>query len=138
MTKEEKIQEAYGEHWQYVKDHVDKNGWVNAYQWLGGCGNTRIYHEMKDIELHCLDSYHRDYCYRFIPKSLQGIEENNGWIKIESEDDLPKCNSHQNYMVCENGIPKDYPVSCQLLHEAYKLVRLTHYQPITIAEKPIY
>lgn len=27
MTKQEKIQEAYGEYWEIVKSYVDKNGW---------------------------------------------------------------------------------------------------------------
>jgi hypothetical protein len=29
-------------------------------------------------------------CFNWRPKSLDGIENNNGWIKIESKDDLPK------------------------------------------------
>ena len=29
MTKQEVIQQAYGEYWEQVKEFVDENGWFN-------------------------------------------------------------------------------------------------------------
>jgi len=61
-------------------------------------------------------------------KTLDGIEHNNEWIVINSYDDLPVIgNELDYYWVCENGVPKPYPVSFQLLHQAATMVRLSHY-----------
>jgi len=78
------------------------------------------------------------------PKSLQGIEDNNGWIKIESENDLPGFKVQ--YFVMINGkLSKayyrgnnrwivdgnDYPKTSEL-HE------ITHWQEIVIPKAPIF
>ena len=74
MTKEEKIQEAYGEYWELVKDKANKNGIItfSEYKIL-----PIKFHEMMVAV---------DYQGLFYtPKSLIGIENNNGWTKIENE-----------------------------------------------------
>jgi len=81
MTKKDKIKEAYGEHWEYFKDkQFDENGYS-------------MFEEKDDKhkiwEQITLDSHpYANRVYR--PSLLKGIENNNGWIKIESESDLPK------------------------------------------------
>ena len=78
-AKQEAIKNAYSEYWDKVKDYVDENGWIF---WSDknpiGIYNNR-YLEYKEEN----PNYWR-------PKSLQRIENNKGWIRIESEDDLPK------------------------------------------------
>ena len=67
-----------------------------------------------------------------IPSSIKGIETNNGWIKIESEEqrfpdeDLWICNFNGN----------EQP----FIHNAYDFIpeKYTHYQPIEKPELPIY
>jgi hypothetical protein len=64
MTKQEKIQEVYGESWDSVKEYVDINGWFST----------------KDVGL--FDFPTIDVQYDIIgnlkrPKSLQGIEKHN-------------------------------------------------------------
>ena len=77
MTKAEKIKEAYGTYWEAAKDYVDENGWCSVRKKI-------MFDELKvNLEIHTNGYYHR-------PKSIEGIENNNGWIKIESETDLPK------------------------------------------------
>src|SRR5689334_16269326 len=75
MTKEEKIQEVLLNH----SIHADSNAWIK----LG------IYtpNDLGFLE-HEIQRNENIGIWR--PKSLQGIENNNNWIKIESEDDLPK------------------------------------------------
>ena len=123
MTKQEAIQKAYGEHWEAVKDYVDENGWI---------GN--VYYDLdvndKDFEEQDFGLLQSNIKYR--PKSLQGLETNRGWIKIESEDDLPvesidctTCyfdgkNYVQGYTIVRN--PRQ-------LWNAYLLKLITHYSP---------
>jgi hypothetical protein len=79
MTKQEAIKEAYGEYWEQVKVFVDENGWVffsddeNILR-LNFQQKDNISTEKTDVE-----------SWKWRPKSLQGIENNNGWIKIENE-----------------------------------------------------
>ena len=64
------------------------------------------------------------------PKSLQGIENNNGWIKINSEDDLPKedCNCHIEY--------KDGAIEIAKFYKRYNNFNIVHYKYL-IAYRPI-
>ena len=75
MTKEEKIQEAYGEYWDEVKEFVCEYGWTQKKSLIGNFSNE-TFDSRKVI------GFNDTYKYR--PKSLKGIENNNGWIKIES------------------------------------------------------
>jgi len=158
MTKQEAIKQAYGEHWDSLKEHVNERGWLNTYSWLGDFGNTKVYHLLKGIPLECMDSYHREYCYRFRPKSLSGIEDNNGWIKIESEEDLPKENIDCHYIF---EVPSHYHnAGTKILTGRYNFEKnimsqqqnyftidnfffhrppfVTHYKPIEQPKPPIY
>ena len=69
-NKEEIIKEAYGEYYKLC--NIDINGYSEE---------AILYFYLDELD-----------CKRelFRPKSLQGIETNNGWIKIENESDLPK------------------------------------------------
>ena len=77
MKKQEKIREAYGEHWETVKYYVDENGWCNAFFGIAGLFQHDVI-------------FKKGLIVKWRPKTLARIEDNNGWIKIESEDDLPK------------------------------------------------
>jgi len=90
MTKEEKIQESYGKYWYAVKDYVNENGWCNIRR---GVNFDKII-----LEIPWQTRTGNQYNWR--PKSLQGIENNKGWIKIESEDDLPKEKEFFRFIPC--------------------------------------
>ena len=81
MTKEEKIKEAYGECFNELKDYINENGFINCVK------NKKIslipYFKVAEIEFKGNEVR---------PKSLQGIEDNNGWnilkgIKNEIQHD---------------------------------------------------
>ena len=129
MTKQETIAKAYGEHWETVKDFVDENGLIR-------------YDNYKYFKLFLFDrmvAYDSKGVF-WIPKSLKGIENNNGWIKIESEADLPK----------ESGFyfGKDYEFGTDIMYFDFEtkkwkdlsgyIQQATHYQPIVKPEPPIY
>ena len=80
----------------------------------------------------------------FRPISLDGIENNNGWIKIESEEDLPKKTIYYNVLrnrMFQNARyagnnrwftqGRDYPLTTEKSE-------ITHYRIIEIPEPPIY
>lgn len=131
MTKEEKIKEAYGEYWELFsykeQDLILKNnGWVNKF-------NHPLHFEMVNFyEIETL-AYGVGTSWR--PKSLQGIENNNGWIQIESENDLPKtfCSCWVKVGEVVINVPLYYhPINKtftdNLITQEWN--HFTHYQPI--------
>ena len=123
-AKQEAIKKAYYNNWDKVKDYVDENGWIF---WSDknpiGIYNNR-YLEYKEEN----PNYWR-------PKSLQGIENNKGWIKIESEYDLPKNEgsfwviNDENKIVEMEYFPK---------YKCFTEQNISHYQPIEKPKPPIY
>jgi len=125
MTKQEAIQNAYGEHWETIKNYVDKNGWLDGKP----CDKdlSRVYNNL-------FDSCNRQFD-TIRPKTLQGIENNNGWIKIESEDDLPKEYGSDYWVVYDNKIRQ---LNRNYNNEIFWKENVTHYQPIIKPQPPIY
>lgn len=71
----------------------------------------------------------------FQPKELKGIENNNGWIRIESEADLPK--KDELYFVLHYGLIVDAELwEIELNFNSNKTI--THYHPIIKPNPPIY
>ncbi len=139
-AKEQKIKEAYGEYWENVKNHLTDSNWFKSKELFGDIGNTKIRREFSKIEWECMDNYHPIYCYYFRPKSLQGIENNNGWIKIESEEDLPKEQIKVWFITNEEIAGTYHPLLKEFRSQFgfYNYASVTHYQPIIKPLKPIY
>lgn len=81
--KEKAIKAAYGDMWIYMSSFpqarniaLENEGWVFITQLPSTIDRTLF------------DFQHGDSICR--PKSLSGIENNRGWTRIESEEDLPK------------------------------------------------
>jgi hypothetical protein len=101
MTKAEVIQKAYGDYWEQIKDYVDENGFIiNA---ISITRKINLDFERKVIRHSKDNSGMIGMCIR--PTQIKGIETNNRWIKIESEDDLPKENVECFYIL---EIPEKY------------------------------
>lgn len=153
MTKEELIEHAWGKYpleleengWLYF-GYVC-NGWDDIEDWLNNFGaiSDRRYYDMTFSECDNGDLVN----VKIRPKSLQGIEDNNGWVKVESEEDLPKENIDCFYIT---KYSKDVIVGCFRL-KSYKgwknmftvdhniavgLGHVTHYQTIEKPKLPIY
>lgn len=94
MTKEEKIKEAYGKNWEIVKDKVNKDGWIKDREFI-------FSDFIEPIDWQTTDHDDEYYDTRR-PMKLKGIENNNGWVKIESEIDLPKENIECFFRVVVN------------------------------------
>lgn len=76
-----------------------------------------------------------------IANDLIGIENNNGWIKIESEEDLPKENGTYFTKTRHDDRIRIEIIACENLDKSdlewYKN-HYTHYQPIEKPKLPIY
>lgn len=125
MTKEEKIKEAWGELWHSLhfaakKCALENNGYISG---ILANGLKQPFTEWdEDVGA-------------WIPKSLRGIENNNGWIKIESEDDLPK--EDLVYWVVKDNQIIDMEV-WEISLAFHNKRNITHYQPIEKPKPPIY
>jgi hypothetical protein len=138
--KQQAIQEAYGEHWEAAKDYVDQNGWIepgtfdfnNTLNTISA--NFKLEVEFKE-DIRCSDHS----LYR--PKSLQGIENNNGWIKIESEEDLP--NDETLEFKVGAMVSNKFHLSCGVydyneVNFSFQNKYITHYQIIPKPKPPIF
>jgi len=140
MTKDQKIKEAYGEYFELIENDIQNDEW--------GCGWLFLHH-FKDQKRQSLfhkiqknlgrESHPMNYGFR--PKPLHGIENNNGWIKIEREDDLPE-ESGIYFVFAKTWYKPFYRVDvfCGRLKNSFDNNKscFTHYQPITKPQPPIY
>jgi len=128
--KQEAIRLAYGEYWEQVKEYVDIDS-----------GVLRIHiSNINDYE--SLNLVYREHS-RYRPLSLDGIETNNGWIRIESEADLPKNEGCYFVYSLVNWSP-GYRIDIftgrlsNAVNTETGTPIFTHYQPIVKPKPPIY
>jgi hypothetical protein len=90
--------------------------------------------ELMDFEIE------HDGLGKFRPKSLRGIEDNNGWIKIEKVEDLPTNGIYQ-VIHRDSGkiiICPIWNLLNDLKHLQYIVEQFSHYKPIEEEKKPLY
>ena len=133
-AKQEAIKKAYYEFWENVKDYVDGNGWIKC----------KDIHYHKDLglmrdQIHYIDNGKEWDNFEIISwriPILQGIENNNGWIRIENEADLP---NNEKVWICTSNnrvlISSKAGLNWVLKNPDNKI---THYQPIEKPKPPIY
>ena len=127
-TKEELLQSIYGA--EYI--HADINGWMKY----------GMYHPNDlGFDNDEVDRYGNMDLWR--PKSLNGIESNNGWISINSEKDLPGEDLDVHIVFKKDGGNfQTFGVWDKRLNSfwsgAMKIDIPTHYQPIVKPLKPLH
>lgn len=124
-TKEEVIKESYGNFWDQVKKHVDDNGWITFDKWFKLIGH-KIDYDYSSFKLE-----------KTRPKSLQGIEDNNGWIRVESEEYLPK-EGMTYYLICIDNRPSIHPYNLAQIRSLFTDGFVTHYKKIVKPLPPLY
>lgn len=130
-AKAEAIRKAYGEYWEEVKDELHQG----MYICLIDERSSTVFWNGIVMMIHDFNNH------LYAPKSLQGIENNKGWIRIESEDDLPK---EAGWFEVTNNNPDVFFFSTAFafdledLIELYERGDITHYKRIERSEKPIY
>lgn len=150
MIKEEKIKEAWGK----INDKINENGWFYFGYACNGWEDVECW--LEDNNLISDESYYdMTYdqcdngdliCVQIRPKTLQGIETNNGWIKIESEYDINLFKDKERYFVfiktsdCNESKIAVYSNLYKCFIDIYnnEIENVTHYQPIEKPKPPIY
>jgi len=133
QLKQKAIQEAYGEHWEQVKDFVNANGWIK----------DRDVDLVSDMPME-FSTHDNDWYDTRRPLSLKGIESNMGWLRIEPDgSNLPTTEG--KYFVYSTVDWHPFyrtDVFCGRLSNAVHHVTgkpiFTHYRPVTELPKPIY
>ncbi|MCT3662551.1 hypothetical protein HZR00_08510 [Elizabethkingia anophelis] len=124
--KQQAIKAVYGE--LYIKHNPDENGWV---QWniKNDFGEENVESKVKGDKL----------IYRL--KILRGIETNNSWTRIESEEDLPKDRNKEDLLIfTETG--EILVASSKYLSDAeirrYWIKTVSHWQKFVKPNPPIF
>jgi hypothetical protein len=126
MSKEEKIKTAWNDlingiaEYSYVEGYLSINGWlpVNLLS--------------QNIILKLASKLDNKFVINgdFIrPISLNGIEDNNGWIKVKSEADFPLDKKSRYWIANENGI-FDFFGTAETIETKFKNKTLTHYKKL--------
>ena len=132
MEKQEIIQKAYGKSYDALKDYINENGFVDCVK------NRKIslipFFDVSEIEFN-------GHLSR--PKTLKGIENNNGWVKIYCENDMPQFDCNCFIIDKKKGV-----VTGQWLQapneiedkkaRAFWLDKATHYKIIDKPQLPLY
>lgn len=139
-AKQKAIRKAYGKYWEQVKEFVDENGRLTYQQCWGIWGDgihtdSNFYTTARQDEELGLENDMETMTYR--PKSLAGIEDNNGWIMIEDglPDGIIEC-----YLYDDDGDITYFTFGIDECSDLDHLGEegITHYQPIVKPKAPIY
>lgn len=133
-AKEKAIREAWGKYWDEVKDNV-----IGMGTYCGWADNDVIHY---NEDLGC-DSKNFEFItttglYR--PKQLSGIENNNGWIRIEPDgSNLPDRGADGDYKAY-NEKDKTYENHWNKngIRALFKEKKITHFKPIKEEKPPIW
>lgn len=138
MKKLAAIINAYAEYWEQLpkeaqQQALQNNGFIQQNYLIDSRGSL-----LDCLDFEWMDTYDSEFGLSirvFRPKSLQGIENNNGWICIESEEDLPKEDCIY-WVVKDNSITE--MENWEITLNFHNKRNLTHYQPIEKPKPPIY
>lgn len=135
-ANQEAIRKAWGEIYEKVEKHLTKDGYAPfqlTEMKVIFFENEHLFETTDKIGFNaeCIGIEF------FRPKSLQGIENNNGWIRIESEKDLPSGDMDV-FVLINSKIESDYYLVHHNNFKYFNWHECTHYQPIVKPEKPIY
>ena len=143
--KEQAIKAAYGEHWERVKDYVEDNGWIELYSY--NCYTDTVHTDLTE-ELPFLKElgyerkyYNNGYTHYVRPKSISGIENNNSWTRIESEEDIPdddKLYDSGLMSVDGNFIQEEKRHAYKTLKWLFQRKLITHYRKVDTVPPPIF
>lgn len=122
MNKQEAIKKAWGDN--YPADGVDENGWSKK-EFKYGEYNVSHF----DAQMYLCGANIR-------PKELSGIENNNGWIKIDETNDCFQLGIDCHFIL-KSGVQG---IFIDLDNSEYLTLknRATHYKIIEKPKPPIY
>lgn len=140
MTKQEVIQQAYGEYWKDYGHLVDENGAI--FQSDLFYPDTEMSAKIGiEIDIIVVPEKKKWSNIKWRPKSLKGIENNNGWILIW-EKRLPFSNVACHFVSKEIIYTGIFVFQTRKFIDntgkAHSINDVTHYQLIENPKPPIY
>ncbi|BBQ09255.1 hypothetical protein [Elizabethkingia anophelis] len=129
--KQQAIKAAYGEY--FIKENIDENGWTN----------NPPEGMLKSIpceakEMHITFGSPETWCR---PRSITDIENNRGWTRIESEEDIPDNNELYNSGLLDNeGVfhHEEKRHAPKTLKWLFQRKFITHYRKVDPVPPPIF
>lgn len=129
-AKEKAIRDAWGELWVYIE--ANSKAKAQAYMFDGFIFPT---HLPASIDQTNLEYRHKAGIVR--PMSLAGMETNNGWVRIDGPDALPKQEG-QYLVLGKSGLIEEWQCPDNDGVRALWLEYFTHWRPIVELPMPIY
>lgn len=136
--KEQKIKEVYqklGFIWSKIEDIVTEDGVLIL-------NNPELKYSLEGYENLISDKDHfvsfGNSGLKLQPSCLKGIYNNNGWIRIESEEDLPKERGAFWTFFEGERVTMNTFNTFDDIEFTFDNEKVTHYQPIVKPEPPIY
>lgn len=131
MTKEGIIKEAYGELFNTHSHLIDSEGWLNN-------SNENDYLTMGETDFLGETDFKNNTWFR--PKSLSGIEYNNGWTTLNSIDDFPKTDKTiQLWFMTKSGHITQNNWNNKFTHKVFGYLKVySHFQVVIEPNPPIY
>jgi len=128
--KEQAIKAAYGEYWiglsnEQQKYALENEGWIKV---------TPSQYQMDMFSRLKLNK--NKHSVR--PKSITGIENNRGWTRIESEEDLPKGNGFAGFLLATVDKVSSNVYNYKEVEFYFNAGIYTHYQRIEKPKPPIF
>lgn len=123
MKKQEVIKKAYGKSYDALKDYINENGFVDCVK------NRKIslvpFFDVTEIEFN-------GHLSR--PKSLKGIENNNGWKLIDELNVYD--NEHVLFLRMTEG--GEAPIFTCIAGEDFQIGYFTHWKRVDISKPPLF
>lgn len=125
------IQDAYGEYWEQLSNEarleaLQNFGWIHYMDTLSEVG--------EDLS-GCLRMDFEDGLTR--PTVLRGLETNNGWVKVDSADDLPSVDADCRIRFHDGSQSVDtYRGDGHFIRNSWK--HISHYKILTDDDSPLY
>jgi len=145
QLKQQAIQEAYGDKYKRLSPFIDKEGYCIMYDDKGEkispnfneLGFTQEY-----VQEHLCSGLFANGLLQWRPKSLSGLQNNNGWTRIEQYgSNLPaKFGKYQPGLLGEDGTWTQFSEIMDMdeLIEYACAGQITHYRPVVEHPKPVY
>lgn len=133
-AKQEAIRKAYGDLYERYKNRISQySGWLE----LDNLFMSREDYDLRDNEVLEFKNERGNYCFR--PKSLQGIENNNGWTVADVSNLPTEGVFNVGKFLNDGSFHQGYDdVEWYDLREYIVDFGFTHFQHIVKPEKPIY
>lgn len=139
-AKQQAIRKAYGEY--YDKCEPDENGWtsllIKGWNVVEKIQEYYPFFNEDEWEYEDNDPFFKSAMVMFRPKSLSGIESNNGWHRIDGPEDLPKVAGDYRFKRLDN---KRNEVAYYIAHpdgDKWFALFYTHWRPVEEVPEPVY